>query len=67
MKTERHAAPVGNGKQIVFEADPDNVHEQEMGRLFDIVAATKPHSLQEFFIRLAAMQKSGQASDTVAS
>ena len=64
MERERHAAPIGSDKQLVFEADPDNVHEQEMGRLFDIVAATKPHSLQEFFIRLAAMQKSGQASDT---
>jgi hypothetical protein len=67
METERHTAPIGNGKQIVFEADTDNAHEQEIGRLFDIVAATKPHSLQEFFIRLAAMQKSEQASDTVAS
>lgn len=64
METEKHTVPIGKEQVLVFEADTANADEQEMGRLVDIVAATKPKSIQEFFIRLAAMQKSAPVSGT---
>jgi hypothetical protein len=63
MEKEKHTALIGNGKLLVFEADVGNEHEQEMARRFDNVAATKPQSIQEFFILLAAMYKSEQVPD----
>jgi hypothetical protein len=63
MEKKKHTAPIGNGKLLVFEADLGNEHEQEMARRFNIVAATKPQSIQEFFILLAAMYKSEQVPD----
>jgi hypothetical protein len=52
MEKVKHTAPIGNGKQLVFEADVGNEHDQEIARRFDIVAATKPQSIKEFFIFL---------------
>lgn len=56
MKKEKIILAVGNNKTLVYETSGYN-QEQEFIEQCKTVAATKPGSIQEFFIRLAGLQK----------
>lgn len=57
MGKEKIRLPIGSGKALIFEADPANKDEQDFAKLCKEVAATKPQSIQEFFIRLNDLQQ----------
>lgn len=57
MKKEKIILPVGDNKALVYEATPGNEQEQEFAEQCKAVAATKPGSIQDFFLRLVALQK----------
>jgi hypothetical protein len=57
MKKEKIILPVGDNKALVYEATPGNEQEQEFAKQCKTVAATGPESIQDFFVRLAALQK----------
>lgn len=49
--------PVGNNKALVYEADPAKENEKVFAEQCKEVAAPRPQSVQDFFVRLAALQK----------
>lgn len=57
MKKEKIVLPVSGNKALVYEATPGNKQEQEFAEQCKAVAATRPGSIQDFFVRLAALQK----------
>ncbi|WP_341836940.1 hypothetical protein WJU16_03505 [Chitinophaga pollutisoli] len=57
MEKEKITLPIGGNKALIFEADPANKEEQDFAKLCKDVAATKPQSLQDFFIRLNDLQQ----------
>ncbi|MBN8858653.1 MAG: hypothetical protein J0H29_09710 [Sphingobacteriales bacterium] len=57
MKKEKIILPVGNNKVLVYEVTPGNEQEQEFARQCKAVAATRPGSIQDFFIELVDLQR----------
>lgn len=46
----------GKGKALVFDPD-EHPNSEEFAAKFNAVAATKPTTIQDFFIRLATLDK----------
>lgn len=57
MEKEKITLPIGGNKALVFEADPESKEDMDFAKLCQEAAATKPESLQDFFIRLNELQK----------
>ena len=57
MDKQIHSFAIGAGKRLVLEVSPDNKGEAEFARECEQVAATKPVTIQDFFITLAALQR----------
>lgn len=63
MKNEKIILPVGNNKALVYETSTRDEQELEFMEQCKAVAATNPESLQDFFIRLASLQKEQAKKD----
>lgn len=57
MQKEKIILPIGDNKALLFEADPSNIHDQDFKKQCLHVAAGKPPTIQDFFIRLNEEQK----------
>lgn len=57
MKKEKVILPVGGNKALQFEADPGNQEDQDFARQCKTVSASKPETMQDFFIRLNELQQ----------
>ena len=57
MEKEKITLPIGNNKALIFEADPGNTEDLDFAKLCKEVAATRPQSIQEFFMRLRNLQQ----------
>lgn len=57
MKNEKIILPVGNNKALVYEISTGDNQELEFVKQCEAVAATKPRTMQDFFLRLNSLQK----------
>lgn len=57
MKKQVNSFGIGNGKRLVLEHDPENIHEEEFIKECQQVSDTKPASLQDSFTTLATIQR----------
>jgi hypothetical protein len=57
MKNEKIILPVGNSKALVYEISTGDKEELEFIKQCEAVAATKPGTIQDFFMRLNSLQK----------
>lgn len=57
MIKEKIIFPVGDNKALVYETSTGDQQEQEFIEQCKTVAATRPGSIQDFFVQLADLQK----------
>ena len=57
MEKEKIFLPLGDNKALVFEADPANKEDQDFAKQCRKVSASKPQTVQDFFIRLSDIQQ----------
>jgi len=57
VEKEKIILPIGNNKALIFEADSNSKEDLDFAKLCTEVAATKPQTIQEFFVRLNDLQQ----------
>lgn len=57
MEKDKYQSRIGENKVLTYHPDPSREIDQEFVQQFQQVAATHPESIQEFFIRLTAVQQ----------
>ncbi len=57
MKKDKITLPIGSNNALLFEADLNDMKDQDFVKQCIHVAAGKPQTIQDFFIRLNDMQQ----------
>lgn len=66
MSANEYKVRIGKDKLLVYQPGPDRETDEEFVRQFEEASSSKPANLQEFFIRLAEIQKQSVHQNTIA-